>query len=79
MTLEQFCKKAGCITSFNPNHEGYDGPWMYQSIDSLNIRYRGYKTEEAAYKSFLECHYGKTASKAIISLLKLVAKKKAKK
>ena len=72
MTLEQFCKKAGCVVSLREDWEGYEGKWMYYNAECPRVRFCGYKTKQAAYKGFLEGAYGKTAAKAIVMLLKKV-------
>lgn len=73
MTLEEFAKDAGCVVSTfdEPN---WGGKWQYHHKDSPNCRWRGFRTESAAYKGFLEGTFGEQATKAIIKLLKKTEK-----
>jgi hypothetical protein len=68
MTLEEFAKDAG--VSIIDCGEGWGGRLGYTEIDFPNCSTCGFKTEKAAYKSWLEDKFGKQTAKAILKLLK---------
>ena len=67
MNLEQFAKKAGVsIVECEPS---WGGTIAFTEKDSPNTTYCGYKTKEAAYKSWLTGKFGKSTGKAVLALL----------
>lgn len=76
MTPKEFAIKAGCIVSEMEDPKNWGGKWQYQSADSLNCFWCGFKTEDAAYRGFLKDTFGEQASKALIALLKKTEGKK---
>lgn len=74
MTLEQFAKAAGVsLVECDGNWGGHIG---WRAVDHPNSTYCGYKTEQAAYKSWLESSFGKQTAKAVIKLLQKTERKK---
>ncbi len=67
MNLEEFAKKAGVIIT--ECDKSWGGTVAYKLNDHPNCTYAGFKTVERAYKHWIENSFGKTASKAILSLL----------
>lgn len=68
MNLEQFATLAGVeIEDCDPE---WGGRVAYKLADHPNSTYCGYRTKEAAYKSWLEGTFGKRTAKAVVKLLK---------
>lgn len=68
MNLEQFAKHAGVeIVDCDPDWGGRIG---YKTKDHPNCTVSGFRTINAAYKSWLEDAFGKHAAKAVMKLLK---------
>lgn len=74
MTLEQFAKKAG-VKLITCGSE-WGGTIGYQTVDFPNSSVCGFRTENAAYKHWLQSMFGNKAGKAVISLLKESERKK---
>ena len=68
MTLEEFAKLAG-VSVFKCDPE-WGGSIGYNSKDYPNSRICGFRSEAAAYKSWLEDSFGPTTAKAVLALLK---------
>jgi hypothetical protein len=68
MTLEEFAKKAGVsVFKCDPDWGGSIG---YKCLDYPNSRVCGFRSEAAAYKSWLEDSFGTNTAKAVMTLLK---------
>ena len=67
MNLEQFAKKAG-VTIFECSPE-YGGRIGYKTKDSPNSTVCGFRTERAAYKSWLTSTFGAHTGKVVMKLL----------
>lgn len=67
MNLEQFAKNAGVkIVACDP---GWGGRIGYTEKDHPNCTVCGFRTEQAAYKSWLKSAFGKHAARAVVKLL----------
>jgi hypothetical protein len=76
MTPKEFAMNCGCVVfQMTPEQsQGYGGRWAYRSLDKPNCSWCGFRTEEAAYKGFLEGTFGAHATKALLKLLKKTEK-----
>ena len=77
MTLEEFAKKAG-VTFVECDPE-WGGPVGYKEKDYPNMVVAGFKTKEAALKSWLKSSFGEQLSKVVTKLLVDSEKSKVKK
>lgn len=68
MTLEEFAKLGG-VQILRCGKE-WGGTWAYTETDHPNSTYCGYRTEQAAYKAWLNGSFGPTLAKAVLKLLK---------
>lgn len=68
MNLEQFAKKAG-VELVECGKE-WGGRIGYKTKDHPNCTVAGFRTEAAAYKSWLKSTFGEHAARAVIKLLK---------
>lgn len=69
MKLEYFAKKVGCVVSFAVQS---GGKWSYQIAGDTSVTYTGFRSEEPAYRRFLENRLGKLGVKELEKLLKKV-------
>lgn len=68
MTLEQFAKRAGVTLGSCKTSDG--GKICYREVDYPGTVVFGFRTARAAYNHWLENTFGKSAGKAVRSLLK---------
>jgi hypothetical protein len=66
--LEKFAKDAGVILV--DCGEGWGGRIGWATKDYPNSQFCGYRTENSAYKAWLNDTFGETTAKAILKLLK---------
>lgn len=68
MNLEQFARNAGVeLVECGPEWGGRIG---YKTKDHPNCTVAGFRTESAAYKSWLKGTFGDHTAKAVMKLLK---------
>ena len=68
MNLEQFANKAG-VTIVACDQE-WGGRIGYKEKDHPNCTVCGFRTEQAAYKSWLKSKFGEHTAKVVTKLLK---------
>jgi hypothetical protein len=68
MTLEEFVKLGGCQAQRCEKEWG--GTWAYTTKDYPNSTQCGYRTEQAAYKAWLDDSFGPVLAKAVLKLLR---------
>ncbi len=67
MTLKEFAKQAGVVTS--RCDKAWGGTWAY-SIKGECSTFCGYRTEREAYAAWVEDTFGEQAASALLNLLK---------